>query len=272
MYDWLQGLPDVALPDGWEWTDDWHVDTTSVRAANGWVYAPDTAHLKWPESSDHINTVNYARQRRWIRNRKYTSYDRESLIPLGLLKPGHTLPLPLSGLAHPVISYVLQLRPKYSTDPNEYSWSSVVEKQSQSELSGRAEEPSEICVSALTESDELLYCSQQNGSSSNSFPGLWFCLNIQAKQIGKDVHSDAIQDWNLIIDSPLSITNFLPLSTEYAVIGKQLNGESKTSSQGTLVPGETVKVYSADLRDPLYFSILPQGGWQQIHVYFYTLL
>lgn len=184
------------------------------------------------------------------------------------MEPGQTIPLPLSALTHPIISYVLQFRPRTATDPNEYSWSSVVEKQSQSEVSGGADKFSEICVSTLTESDVFLYCSQQNGSSSNSSEGLWFCLSIQAKQIGKDVHSDPIHDWDLIVDSPLSVTNFLPLSTEYAVISKQLSGESKTSSEGTLVPGGIVKVYNADLRDPLYLSVLPRGGWEQIHVLF----
>ncbi|ONK73416.1 uncharacterized protein A4U43_C04F31270 [Asparagus officinalis] len=260
-----QGFPSVNLPDGWEWMDDWHVDRTSVVAADGWAYAPDTEHLKWPESSDHINTVNYARKRRWIRNRKCTSYNGGSQISIGLLKPGQTIPLPLSGLAHPVISYALQLRPKNTIDPNEYYWSSVVDKRNQSEFSGRAEGPSEICVSELTESDELLYCMQTNGSSSNNSPGLWFCLSIQAKQIGKDVHSDPIHDWNLIIDSPLSVTNFLPLSAEYAVIEKKQNGQSQASSKGTLIAGETVKVYNADLRDPIYLSVLPQGGWEPIH-------
>lgn len=265
MYDWLQGQPSVDLPDGWEWIDDWNVDTTSVNAADGWVYAPDTEHLRWPESDDHINTLNYARQRRWMRNRKYTLYDSESQIPLGLLEPGHTIPLPLETLTHPVVSYVLQIRPMISSDLNEYSWSSV-EKRNQSEFSGKVKECSEICVSALMESSELLYCRRQNGSSSNDSAGLWFFLSIQARQIGKDVHSDPIHDWNLIIDSPLSVTNFLPLSTEYAVIDKKETGESKTSSQGTLLPGETVKVYNTDLRVPLYFSVLPQGGWEAIHV------
>lgn len=259
-----QGMPCLTLPEGWEWTDDWHVDVESVRTADGWVYAPDTENLKWPESSDHINSVNYARQRRWIRNRKYVSYATDSQIAIGVLKPGHTVPLPLSGLVHPVISYVLQLRPKHTSNAEVHSWSSVVERHRQTQFSGRTQEAPEICVSALIESDELLYCSLQDGSSSSIASGLWFCLTIQATQIGKDVHSDPIHDWNLIIDSPLCITNFLPLSTEYAVSNKQ-SEDNSNSSQGVLTPGASIKIYNADLRDSLYLSVLPQGGWQPLH-------
>ncbi|KAL6008538.1 hypothetical protein ACLOJK_034051 [Asimina triloba] len=36
-----QGHPNFELPSGWEVIDDWHVDKTSVRTGDGWVYAPD---------------------------------------------------------------------------------------------------------------------------------------------------------------------------------------------------------------------------------------
>lgn len=263
-----QGASIVELPDGWEWTDDWHVDMTSVRMADGWVYAPDTEHLKWPESSDHINSVNYARRRKLIRHRRRIICDGDDQISVGLLKPGDTMPLPLSGLAHPVISYVLQLRPKNSIDGRECSWSVVLKKHGRTEISGSHEESPEICVSALTESDSLLFCSQIDGTSSNISQGLWFCLSTQAKEIGKDMNSDPIHDWNLIVNSPISLVNYLPLSADYSVAVNQL-GEENTCSQGTLGPGETVKIYNADLRDPLYLSLLPEGGWQPIHVCFF---
>ncbi|KAJ6828337.1 uncharacterized protein M6B38_362940 [Iris pallida] len=260
-----QGMPSLNLPDGWEWVDDWHVDMASVRTADGWVYAPDTEKLKWPESSDHINFVNYARQRRWIRNRKNVAFGEESQVTIGVIKPGETIPLPLSGLAHPVVSYAFQFRPENTSDAKEYSWSSVVEKHSQTQVSGETKESPEIYVATLTESDGLLYCSPVNEHSSSTASGLWFCLSIQATQIGKDVHSDPIHDWNLIINSPLCITNFLPLSTEYTVTGKQFSEENGTSSQGVLAPGEAIRIYNADLRDPLYLSVIPQGGWMPLH-------
>ncbi|XP_020672034.1 uncharacterized protein LOC110092030 [Dendrobium catenatum] len=258
-----QESPSASLPDGWEWVDEWQVDATSTETPDGWVYAPDTEHLKWPESLDNVNVINYARQRRWIRRRKYTSYDTDSVIPVGLLEPGHLIPLPLSCFVHPVVSYVLQLRPEISYESKEYSWSSVVDKYVPKENLDNSE-ASEICISALIEADELLYCSEMSELSSDKDQGLWFCLSIQATQIGKDIQSNPIHDWKLTISSPLSITNFLPFTAEFAVISKE-GGESTTCSQGTLIPGKPVKIYNADMQKPLFLSVHPQGGWDLIH-------
>nr|DAD18267.1 TPA_asm: hypothetical protein HUJ06_019730 [Nelumbo nucifera] len=255
-----QGISEVDLPPGWEWIDEWHVDNSSVNTAEGWVYAPDLEHLKWPDSYNHLKFVNYARQRRWIRNRTRISGDAKQQISVGLLKPGDTMSLPLSCLTHPG-RYIMQLRPWSTDNPNEYSWSSVVDK----EFSSQPKEVSEICVSTLAESEELLHCTQISGTSSNNSQGLWFCLSIQSTEIGKDIHSNPIHDWNLVIKSPLSITNFLPLPAEFSVLEVQGNGQFVASFQGIFLPGNTVKVYNADIRNPLYFSLLPQRGWRPVH-------
>lgn len=42
----------VHLPSGWEWVDDWHLDTASVITDAGWIYAPNIESLKWPNSYD----------------------------------------------------------------------------------------------------------------------------------------------------------------------------------------------------------------------------
>lgn len=254
------------LPVSWDWTDDWHVDSASAETVDGWVYAPDTEHLKWPKSSDPSNSSNHARQRRWIRHRRNISYDQNDQISVGILEPGDTIPLPLTGLTHPALSYVFQLRPKISDHPNEYSWSVIQERHSQTDISRRHEELSGICVSDLSESENLLFCSLSDGSSSSAFRGLWFCSSIQAKEIGKDVHSDPIHDWNIIIQSPLSLTHYLPVSSQYTICYSDVSGDNRTCSQGTLAPGRSVKIYNADLRDPLYLSLIPDGGWEAMHV------
>ncbi|OVA12725.1 Pleckstrin homology domain [Macleaya cordata] len=268
--DSLQEISAVDLPSGWEWVGDWHVDNASVNTADGWVYAPDLERLKWPESYSQLKFVNYARQRKWIRKRKRTSGGIRRQISVGLLNPGDTIPLPLAGLTHPAATYILQLRPWNANERNEYSWSSVVGMHhSQSEVSRKTKDTSEICVSSFSESEELLYCTcnEMSGSSSSSGnnKGLWFCLSIKATEIGKDIRSDPIQDWNLFVKSPLSIINFLPLSAEFAVLELQANGQFFACSRGIFSPGETVGIYKADLRKPLYLSLLPQGGWQPIH-------
>ncbi|PQQ07890.1 uncharacterized protein Pyn_00513 [Prunus yedoensis var. nudiflora] len=235
-----QGIPAVELPPGWEWVDDWHLDMASVNTADSWVYAPDVDSLKWPESFDPLRFVNYARQRRWIRNRKQNVTNHE--IHIGLLKPGDTISLPLSGLAQPGM-YVLRLRPSNLSNPIEYSWSSVVDGSEQAEDSSKSKLCSGISVSSLTESEELLYCTQISGTSSSVLHKLWFCMGVQATDIAKDIRSDPIQDWNLMQES----------------------GNFVDCSRGVFFPGKTVDVYNADIRKPLFFSLLPQRGWLPIH-------
>ncbi|XP_057487524.1 uncharacterized protein LOC130773593 isoform X2 [Actinidia eriantha] len=259
-----QGTFGLELPSGWQWVDDWHIDNTSVNTTDGWIYAPDLENLKWPESYDPIKYVNYARQRRWMRNRKLIPGEAKQQIFVGQLKPGETVPLPLLALTHSLL-YVLKLRPLDSDSPIEYSWSSVMDWPGRSEHTDKPKENSEIFVSALTESEELLYCGEMSGTSSNSSHGLWFYLSIQATEIAKDIHSDPIQDWNLVVKSPLSISNYLPLAAEYSVLQMQDSGHFLVCSRGVFCPGKTVKVYSADIRKPLYFSLLPQRGWLPIH-------
>ncbi|OIT20384.1 hypothetical protein A4A49_38348 [Nicotiana attenuata] len=79
-FDVNEGRNEVEVPSGWEWIDEWHVDKNSVNTADGWVYAPDFNSLKWPESSNPLKSVNYARQRRWLRNRKGKPRDPQAHI------------------------------------------------------------------------------------------------------------------------------------------------------------------------------------------------
>lgn len=256
------------LPSGWEWIDDWHLDTPSVNT-EGWVYSPDVESLKWPESFDPLKFVNHARQRRWIRNRRQISGGVKQEISIEPLKPGETVPLPLSGLTHSGM-YVLQFRPSRASTHDEYSWSSVVDRPDRTLQYGMLRD-SEICVSTLTESDELLYCTQITGTSSNSSHRLWFCVSIQATEIAKDIHSDPIQDWTLVVKSPLSISNYLPFAAEYSVLEMQVSGHFVACARGIFAPGKTVKIHTADIGKPLFFSLVPQRGWLPIQVRFQKL-
>lgn len=184
-------------------------------------------------------------------------------IPIGVLKPGDTLPVPLSGLTQSA-SYVLKLKCVMTDGSDEYSWSSVVSRPGAPEVAHESE--SEICISALTESEHLLCCTQISSTSSEDGQKLWFCLNIQATEIAKDIRSDPIQDWTLVVKSPFSIANCLPFGAEYSVLDMQASGHFICRCRGVFASGETVKVYSVDIRNPLYFSLLPQRGWLPMHV------
>ncbi|KAE8702416.1 hypothetical protein F3Y22_tig00110482pilonHSYRG00010 [Hibiscus syriacus] len=255
----------VKLPSGWDWLDDWHLDTPSASTAGGWVHAPDVESLKWPGSDDSPISLNSARQRKWIRNRKQISLHTTNEILLGQLKPGDTVPLPLSAL-NQSRPFVFQLRPSEFDGSNKYSWSSVVEKPGQREVSEKAKGTSGIYVSALTESEELLCCNQLIETSSNaSAHKLWFCLGIQATEISKDIRSDSIMDWSLVVKSPLSISNYLPLTAEYSILEMQPSGHFIACSRGIFHPGRTVNIYNADIRNPLFFTLLPQRGWMTLN-------
>lgn len=104
-----------------------------------------------------------------------------------------------------------------------------------------------------------------HGTSGGSHK-FWFCVSIQGTEIAKDIRSDAIQDWCLVVKSPLTISNFLPLAAEYSVLEMQSSGHFLTCSRGVFLSGKTVQIYSADIRKPLFLSLLPQRGWLPVHV------
>ncbi|KAL8141812.1 hypothetical protein V2J09_014844 [Rumex salicifolius] len=258
----IEEISEVRLPPGWEWVDDWHVDKVSVKTSDGWVYAPDYEHLKWPESYDPKDSKSCVRKRKWIRKKKRV-LDALKDIFIGVLKPGDTIPLPLSGLTANG-AYSLHLRPIDIGIPDEYSWSSVIENPARPEDSRQCGN-GDICVSTLEESDNLLYCAQASGASSSSSRGIWFCLRIQGSDIAKDIHGDPIQDWSLVVKSPLSIANYLPLKSEYSILEMQENGHYTARSRGIFSTGKTVNIYSADITKSLLLSLLPQKGWLPSH-------
>ncbi|XP_062073801.1 uncharacterized protein LOC133778015 isoform X2 [Humulus lupulus] len=185
-------------------------------------------------------------------------------ICIGSLRPGDTVHVPLSALKQTGV-YALRLRPCKLSNPIEYSWSSLVERFNQLEDPSTPFLPEGISVSSLVESEELLYCTEISGTSSSSSQKMWFSVIIKATEIAKDIRSDPIQDWNLVVKSPLSITNFLPLVAEFSVLEMQKNGNFVVCSRGVFGPGKTVNVHNADIRNPLFFSLLPNRGWLPVH-------
>jgi len=193
---------------------------------------------------------------------KDSSFKEDQML-IGTLEPNSVVPVPLSGLSHLAVPYMLQLRPAIRHEHMNYSWSDVQERRSQTEF--RKAEILDICVSDLYESENLIFCSQIDGTSS-SCHGLWFCLSIEAKEIGKDVHMDPVYDWSIVIKAPLCLSYYLPISAHYTVSSNLLGDEDSSCSRGTLNPGEAVKVHNVDPRNPLYLSLIPHGGWEQMHV------
>ncbi|CAH8391411.1 unnamed protein product [Eruca vesicaria subsp. sativa] len=178
-------------------------------------------------------------------------------ISIGLLKPGDTLPVPLSGLTQSA-SYLLKLKCVMPDGSDEYSWSSVVSRSGEPEVASESE--SGICISALTEAEHLLCCTQISSTPGDN-KTYWFCLKTQATEIAKDIRSDPIQDWTLVVKSPVSIANCLPFEAEYSVLEEQADGHFIRRCRNVFRSGETVKVHTVDLGKPLYLILLPQGLW-----------
>ncbi|GER35434.1 pleckstrin homology (PH) domain-containing protein [Striga asiatica] len=187
----------------------------------------------------------------------------ESQVVVGPIQPGDTAPLPLPCLSQSAL-YILHLKPSNLGAEN-YSWSSVVDLPVQSQDVESSKEVREIYISSLSESEKLLYCPETSGSSSNSLRGVWFCLSIQATEIAKDINFNPIQDWTIVVMAPVSITNYLPLMAEISLLEMQASGHFLSCYRGLSRPGESVNVYNVDIRNPLYFSLLPQRGWLPIH-------
>lgn len=214
--------------------------------------------------TDDMSSTNHLRRKRWIQSGKHAPDCATSLL-VGRLNPGETVPLPLASLTSSECCCIFQMRPTEDNASMEYSWSSVLDVTKSAEVSAVPNEPFEIDVSDLKECQKLLFCRKECGSSSDDFQEVWFFLSLRATEIGRDVNSDPIEDWNLSVDSPLSITNFLPHSSEYSIF-EQSDQQLIPRSQGILQSGETARIYNADPRSPLYISLLPQGGWQPINV------
>ncbi|KAL9231233.1 hypothetical protein vseg_006486 [Gypsophila vaccaria] len=244
----------------WEWADDWHIDEAAVGDTDGWVYAPDHESLKWPESYASGNVVNHARQRRWVRTRRHVSSCDPQSVSVGMLKPGDSVPLPLSCLTR-AGAFILELRPLDFGTQDEYAWSKVVDGSGHFMGSEKPQEDSDIFVSDLEESEKVLHCPQISGTSSGGSHGVWFCLSVQASEIAKDIRGDPIQDWSVVVKAPLSITNYLPLRAEYSILEMQSNDHFLACSRGIFCSGKTVDVYAADVTKALYLSLLPQKGW-----------
>ncbi|KAL6543919.1 hypothetical protein OROGR_010416 [Orobanche gracilis] len=259
-----EGISGVDLPSGWKWVDEWHVDNSFISTIDGWVYASDFESLKWPESCKSLKYVNSARQRRWIRNRKRVDERFKAQLNVGPIEPGETVSLPLPCLAQSSLC-LMYLKPSHMEAANQYSWSTVVDMPAQSQDVDSSKEVLEISISTLSVSEKLLYCSGISGSTSNSLCRMWFCLSFQATEIAKDIHFNRIQDWTIVVKSPVSIVNYLPLTTEVSLLEMQASGHFISCYEGVSIPGESVNVYNVDIRNPLYFSLLPESGWLPLH-------
>lgn len=260
-----QDFPEIQLPPSWKWASDWHIDNTSSSSSEGWAYAFDFRHLNWPPSFNPEGPTTFVRRRRWIRTRQHISNDGRHSFSVGILRAGEVTPLPVECLGRAGPKYILKFKPCNLNGVDEYLWSHVFNYRGRHDSDPKHVSMPCISVPLLMETEELVYTPAKEASATTHRNGLWFCMSVKATVIGKDVHLDPIRDWKLVLTAPLTLISFLPVSSEFSVLEKLSGGELSVRYRGVVKSGETIKVYSADLRNPLYFSLIPQGGWQPIH-------
>ena len=262
----IQDFPEIQLPPSWKWASDWHIDNTSSSSSEGWAYAFDFRDLNWPPSFNPEGPMTFVRRRQWIRTRQHISNDGRHSFSVGILRAGEVTPLLVECLGHVGPNYILKFKPCNLNGVDEYLWSHVLNYRGRHDSAPKHVSMPCIPVSLLMETEELVYTPAQEANATTHRNGLWFCMSVEATEIGKDVHLDPIRDWKLVLTAPLTLISFLPVSSEFSVLEKLSGGELSVRYRGVVKSGETIKVYSADLRNPLYFSLIPQGGWQPIHV------
>ncbi|KAL0043203.1 hypothetical protein WJX82_007077 [Trebouxia sp. C0006] len=71
-HEQYQYLPQIRLPDGWEWDSPWEVELSPYVDKEGWAYAPDWAAMDWPpqNGAQKRGVVDFTRRRRWLRRRR----------------------------------------------------------------------------------------------------------------------------------------------------------------------------------------------------------
>jgi vacuolar protein sorting-associated protein 13A/C len=154
-----------------------------------------------------------------------------------------------------------------------HNWSQVVPSKARTEMSLRRSATKLFRVRSLTETEELLLCPAEAGSS-NTTPGkdIWFCLESKATEIGKNARLEPIQDWCLKISAPLMLDNLLPVPCEYMVSEKSTGRGPIVRDRGIANPGEITFAFHADLRKALYLTWIPQGNWHPKKVSVHSFL
>ena len=271
-----------TCPPGWAWIDNWHTDA-GLGDEQGWFYGPDFKSLKAAPSSTSTRrqkgALDFVRRRRLIRFReRHTSgAERPTRGPerqiVGVVAPGGSAPLPWTSLVAGS-NWCLQLRPHASDGHPAYKWSQVVppaseygarhgsngqgEAKSRGATSGAFVLADLALMKEVVKQEELLECTSARES-------WWLCIEADPARLHSDVSAPVI-DWRLTVRAPLQLENRLPAISEFIVWEKPFRAGAGirpvSRHHGLVKAGESVHVYSIDIRCQLLLTWLPQGGWK----------
>lgn len=253
----------MTLPPSWEWTSDWYIDKVDPVDEDGWGYAFDFKNFSWPPFHSVEGALSFVRRRRWVRSRQFVSAGRTGRLLLGKIEPGQKTPVPMAALSSGGQDYCLQVRPHVEDSSVEcvYSWSQVMHHRWRTDEGKHRSMAEDMRVRSLADTEELLSCSIEAGSSAAHGKGAWLCIEVNSTSIGRDPQLDAIKDWKIVISAPLVLVNLLPVPAEYAVAEKSHERGPIVRDRGIMDPGQKARIYHVDPRRALYLTLLPRGGW-----------
>ncbi|XP_015161501.1 uncharacterized protein [Solanum tuberosum] len=264
-----------TLPPGWKWISSWTVDKSQFVDVDGWAYGPDFQTLRWPPNSPKCSTKsahNTVRRRRWTRTRQQVKERGANNTDNIVTCPGSSASLPWTCISKGS-NHCLQVRPCLGYSQTPYSWGRPIAVGSAFAL-GKDQMPIEsstlsrqntvrhgnkIPISALKlnqleKMDLLLCCPGGSGKQ------LWLCVGTDASVLHTELNSP-VYDWKLSISSPLKLENRLPCGADFTIWEKLKDGNTVERHRGFMASRETVHIYSADVRNPIYLMLFVQGGW-----------
>ncbi|XP_075085926.1 uncharacterized protein LOC107782497 [Nicotiana tabacum] len=264
-----------TLPPGWKWISSWTVDKSQFVNIDGWAYGPDFQTLKWPPNSSKCSTKsahNTVRRRRWTRTRQQVKERGANNTDHIVTSPGSSAILPWRCMSKDS-NHCLQVRPCLGYSQTPYSWGRPIavgsvfglgKDQTSIESSAlsrqnTARQGNKIPISALKlnqleKMDLLLCCPGGSGKQ------LWLCVGTDASVLHTELNAP-VYDWKLSISSPLKLENRLPCGADFTIWEKLKDGNTVERHRGFMSSRETVHIYSADVRNPIYLMLFVQGGW-----------
>ncbi|KAJ8532740.1 hypothetical protein K7X08_015629 [Anisodus acutangulus] len=264
-----------TLPPGWKWITSWTVDKSQFVDIDGWAYGPDFQTLRWPPNSPKCSTKsahNTVRRRRWTRTRQQvkerganntdnivTSPDSSAILPWRCISKGS--------------NHCLQVRPCLGYSQTPYSWGRPIAVGSAFAV-GKDQTPIEsttfsrqntarhgnkiplsaLKLNQLEKMDLLLCCPGGSGKQ------LWLCVGTDASVLHTELNAP-VYDWKLSISAPLKLENRLPCGADFTIWEKLKDGNTVERHRGFMASRETVHIYSAGVRNPIYLMLFVQGGW-----------
>ncbi|XP_073302377.1 uncharacterized protein [Primulina huaijiensis] len=262
------------LPPGWMWASSWTVDKSHFVDANGWACGPDYQSVKWPPNSSKSGTKSArdaVRRRRWTRTRQEVNEcvarsitDKNYLDTI--INPGRSTVLPWGSMSKDS-TQCLRIRPCGDHSQICYAWGRPVSVEKdplsvdpgilsrQNTLKPGSKTPiSPLSLNKLEKMDLLWCCPGSNGRL------FWLTIGTDTSILHTDLNTP-VYDWKISISSPLKLENRLPCAAEFKIWERMKDGKSIERHHGYVSSRETVHIYSADIRSPIYVMLVVQGGW-----------